>query len=643
MRKRTTTQTDVYCCYPKKETDTAVSERRGVDKVTEIYQFSSSVPESQGFLYQDQPGNSLSGQPIGRRDDKRRRRMSEERKTTRNQTCGEIEEHIIRKLSWAMAGRDDNKVAKYIHEKRQMDGVYNMEDGGLLDGFYEWMDKGKIIELLKKISPAGVTRVMIPFFQFVLLYFLKTLFGVESMNSLPNLLFSNCAAMNLVGFNAHQIENGVCKRGKDRRKHKQGSGPICDDTLARNIVKIPLKTIEQFFNNVVKVLAKQGFFPKTIAAIIDPTDIQTTPDWKGCGAVVRKKRIKDKTGVWKEVEIYVHGWKLMVIFYAPGKIPLAAKLVKIEESEKNWTMEVIRKAQENLNPYSKLIRVKMDRGHLDGKTLWEINQQGLQFVIPGRSDMQVTNHARKLAEVIMKQAGGIPGEPGIKKAGDGGYIQVRENTLRRGIGKNQTIEKLRTVVVGIQEVVSYDQYGEEGFSKDRYKKSFRPHKINTVVVVEWEGKNYGRDSWVTYLTNMKVNNPIKVFDEYDERSIIENSLFKEAKQGWFIKHAPQKTEKALYIHSLFTLAVFALTNAYRRSREQENEKEEKQDFLLGIRRWREKVNMESKDKSLVFARDCYGIFWMAEIMVLLGVKVRDIPSQAGTPKKILAKYDIRSP
>ncbi|MFH0797329.1 MAG: transposase [Candidatus Omnitrophota bacterium] len=568
--------------------------------------------------------------------------MSEERKEIKGQTYQEIEENTIRKLSWRMAQRDDKKVARDIYEKREIDGIYNLEDSGLLDGFYEWLQEWKIIETLKKFRPSEIERVMVPFFQFVLLYFLKTLFGIESMNSLPHLLFSNQAAMNLVGFNAYQIEEGVCRRGESRRKHKPKSGPICDDTLARNMIKIPLKIIEQFFNQVVKILARGGFFPKTISVIIDPTDIQTTAEWKGCGKVIRKKRIKDKRGQWKEIEIYVYGWKLIVVFYAPLKIPLAAKLVKIEESEKNYTMELIKKAQENLGSETKIIRVKMDRGHLDGKTLWQMNKEGLEFVIPGRSDMQVTKHARRLAKVIMEEAGGIPNSPGIKKVGGGGYIQVRKNLVRRGIGENQKTEKLRTVVIGIKGVVSYDQYGADGFSKDRYKKSFQPHKINAVVVVEWEGKNYGRDKWVVYLTNMRVYKPIKVFDEYDERSIIENSLFKEAKQGWFIKHAPQKTEKALHIHTFFTLAVFALTNAYRRWSE-EREKEESQDFLLGIRRWREKVNMKSKDKSLVFMGNWYGIFWMAEIMVLLGVKVRDIPPKAGTAKEILARYGIRPP
>ena len=557
----------------------------------------------------------------------------------RRQTAEEIERNTIEKLSWWMGRRDDKKVAKGIYEKKEIDAIYNLENSGLLDGFYEWLEEWGVMQMLKEISPEGVQRVMVSFFQFVLLYFLKSLFGIESICSLPRLLFANQGAMKLVGFNAHQIENGACNRGQYRRKHKKKTGPICDDTLARNIVKITLKVIEKFFNEVVKLLAKEGFFPKLISVIIDPTEIRTTPEWTGCGKVTRIKKIKDKRGKWKEIEITVYGWKLIVVFYAPLKLPLAAKLVKIQESEKKYTMELIRKAEENLGSYSKIIRVKMDRGHLDGKTLWQMNQEGYQFVVPSRDDMDVTKDARKLAEAIIKEEG-IPISPGVKALGGGQYIQVKEEKVRRGIGKNQKIEKLRTVVIGLKGLLTYDQYGPEGFAKDRYKKSFRPHKINVVVVIEWEGKNYGAEHWVVYLTNMKVHKPLRVFNEYDERSIIENSLFKEAKQGWFIKHAPQKTQRALGVHGFFTLAVFALTNAYRRWSE-DIEKEEEEDFLLGIRRWREKVNMAAKDKGLVFFGDHYGIFWLAEIMVFLGVKVKDIPSKAGTKQEILIRYGLK--
>jgi len=405
----------------------------------------------------------------------------------------EIEENTIKKLHWHMGIRDDKEVGRAIHKNRQMDGIYELDENGILDGFYEWLEEIGVIKMLKEITACGVQRMMIPFFQFTLLYFLKVLFGIESICSLPRLLFSNQGAMKLVGFNAHQIENGLCSRGKHAGKYKNKTGPICDDTLARNIVKVPLKVIEGFFNLTVRLLAKERFFGKRISVIIDPTDIRTTDKWKGCGKVTRTKRVKDKRGNWKEVEITVYGWKLIVVFYAPLKIPLAAKLVKIQESEKNYTMELIKKAEENLSGYCKIKRIKMDRGHLDGKTLWEMNQDGYQFVIPGRADMQITQYARRIAKLAIKEKG-IPAGCGIKTIDMYQYIQVKEEKIKRGIGKNQKEEIIRTVVVGLQNLGTYDQYGVEGFGKDRYKKNFKPHKINTVVVVEWEGVHISEQS-----------------------------------------------------------------------------------------------------------------------------------------------------
>jgi len=55
----------------------------------------------------------------------------------------------------------------------------------------------------------------------VLLYLLKVLFGSQSMNQLPRALFSNMALMELVGFNARQVEAGLTKRGDASRKRRK--------------------------------------------------------------------------------------------------------------------------------------------------------------------------------------------------------------------------------------------------------------------------------------------------------------------------------------------------------------------------------------------------------------------------------------
>jgi len=53
--------------------------------------------------------------------------------------------------------------------------------------------------------------------------------------------------------------------------------------------------------------------------------------------------------------------------------------------------------------------------------------------------------------------------------------------------------------------------------------------------------------------------------------------------------------------------------------------------------------MRVKDKCLVFIGNHYGTFWMAEVMTLSGIKVKDIPLKAGTKEDIFARYGLIAP
>ncbi|OIO73593.1 MAG: hypothetical protein AUJ85_07675 [Elusimicrobia bacterium CG1_02_37_114] len=99
---------------------------------------------------------------------------------------------------------------------------------------------------------------------------------------------------------------------------------------------------------------------------------------------------------------------------------------------------------------------------------------------------------------------------------------------------------METELLGIERLTSYAQYGEEGCEKEAYKKNGKTNEINAVVVLKWDGKDYGGKGGPVYLTNMGVKNPFVAFDVYDDRSLIENCLYKESKHGWYIKHSPQK-------------------------------------------------------------------------------------------------------
>src|SRR4029453_5569387 len=107
---------------------------------------------------------------------------------------------------------------------------------------------------------AAIQREMVPYVQYVLLYGLKTLVGIQSMHALPPLLFSDEALMQLVGFNAQQVRQGICQRGATKRQGERPPGPICPDSLAKNIVKLNLRELEAVFNGAMCALAKARVF-----------------------------------------------------------------------------------------------------------------------------------------------------------------------------------------------------------------------------------------------------------------------------------------------------------------------------------------------------------------------------------------------
>lgn len=145
--------------------------------------------------------------------------------------------------------------------KQVVDGVYRLDEGALLDDFFHVLHELGVVDRLGEVQGTAVQRVMVPCVQYVLLYGLKTLYGVESMNALPALLFSDEVLMRLVGFNAHQVRHGVCQRGAATRQGPRTEGPICPDTLAENIVKWNLRDVEALFNGVIRAWAKMGGWP----------------------------------------------------------------------------------------------------------------------------------------------------------------------------------------------------------------------------------------------------------------------------------------------------------------------------------------------------------------------------------------------
>src|SRR6266478_9684674 len=116
---------------------------------------------------------------------------------------------VMERLNWQLSWRDDGRVAQALYAGEEIEEMHELSEAGLLDEFFVFLEEVGMMAVLEQVELPGVQRVLVPTVQFVLLYLLKVLFGGESMNELPRWLFSDLGLMELVGFNAHQCENGL--------------------------------------------------------------------------------------------------------------------------------------------------------------------------------------------------------------------------------------------------------------------------------------------------------------------------------------------------------------------------------------------------------------------------------------------------
>ncbi|MGH8071942.1 MAG: transposase [Candidatus Entotheonellia bacterium] len=535
------------------------------------------------------------------------------------QTREAITQNLAERLCWQAAHRDDTRVARRLYRKQVVDGVYRLDEGALLDDFFHCLRQLGVLDLMDGVQGKALQREMVPVVQYLVLYGLKTLFGIESMNALPALLFSDEALMQLVGFNAQQVRHGVCQRGAAKRQQPRTEGPICPDTLANNIVQLNLRDLAAWFNGTIRALAKAGIFGTKVTGIVDATDLETTAAYDGCGQVTRTRKITDKHGHVREIEVTVYGWKPIVLIDAMTKIPLAVKVVPIHEHEVLSMRALVTQARANLTGFARLHKVVFDRGFLDGADLWWLDHHGITFVVPAKDNMAVTVDARAQAA-----------------AGEGVTVGRRVHTIRHGQGKSAWTERQETEVVGIEGLTTYDQYGTPEHGRHHNRRDFEANPIHAVVVRQWHGRDYGPGGKTVFLTNASVQQPLQPFDDYDDRSLIENCCIKEAKQQWDLGHPPQKTGRAVQVHVLFTFLMFALATAYRLQCEQEQLQAEP----VGWQRWRRQLLEQTRDKIIVFARRWYGIFHITEFALLVGVKLKDVPPSIGTLQDVLAKYRL---
>lgn len=543
--------------------------------------------------------------------------------TTRDQ----LQETLCDRLFWHTAQRDDAKIADHLFHRHEMDVVYAMDEATLFDSFFNYLQEIEVFALLEHLDPKKQQRKNIPFMQLVLVFLMKVVGSIKTIDEISDLLLTDELLMSMCGFNAHQVKNGSCDRGTKLRKTPipEIRGSLCVDTVANHVVTITARRIENFFNRCIQQLAKQGVFPKKIHAACDATLYETTSKFKGCGCVTHKVKVKArgyrKVGELKEVSVTLYGWKVWAIYEIKTGIPLAIKIDTIEKPDNLHILRVLEQAKENVKPSSRIDSLVIDRGFLDGKVLYQIDQQGIEFVIPLKRSMEATKDARQLA---------LDSEnfPPV----------TREVELVHGYGKKKYTEKVITTLVGVPDLLTCDWFNPEGSKANTTKKDYEPIPLNAVVVKQWDNQIPPLEKQVVFITNVDVKDPFIAFDRYDDRSLIENKLFREVKQNWHFEHPPKKTKQGVFVQVYMIMAMKALTTAYLKWQEEQLKLE-----ALGKpstwQMYRRKLKVINRNKLIVFVGECFGIFPSHEVFMLANVPVYKIAKELNvTRDQLYAKY-----
>src|SRR5207302_2427910 len=153
----------------------------------------------------------------------------------------------------------------------------------------------------------------------------------------------------LVGFNARQVEEGLTKRGDAQRKTKPKQGPLSAPCLADDSSKLSREQMESLFNQMVESVVGCGLLDGERIVALDGSKLETPPSYEGCGKLKQTRSVKVKGQKERATEeYYVSGWKVLVLIDVHTRLPLAMKVVKIEEYEGRWLVTVVEEAHGTL-------------------------------------------------------------------------------------------------------------------------------------------------------------------------------------------------------------------------------------------------------------------------------------------------------
>lgn len=479
-----------------------------------------------------------------------------------------------RELFFRYHERNDQEVARRIRA-----GETDFITGtgwALLDKFFVFLREVDFYSVLEQVKGEGYQRIMIALVRLITTYSVKVLLGIAHLRQVPSLLFKDAALLKRIGFTATQIREGICKRGKGKNQ------PMHRKILGDLLCRLTKEEVFGIYNSAIKNLSRKKYV-RDDTFILDTSPLETTRLYenRGIKKVTEKKWDSLKKKVI-EITKYIFGFKIGMIQASESRIPVSCVFSQIQVHDNNFTEGLIEQAESNIGRKIKLLLI--DCGFLDGEKLWWLHKRGTHFITRARTNMNVAEQIR---------------------------------SFRKDTEEKEVYYKKRkgTEIIGVEGLTTYDQYGDEKYTKRHNRKDFKANPINGVMVIKFGGESYPPGKEPVFITDLPVDDPLLILDKYDLRSLIENQGFRELKQGWYINKFPVKKENAVRAHAILTLLMYAINAAYQTERGQEAVRK-------GIRRLRLE-DYQSIYKIVVYSGPYFGIFDIEEYSIITRAPPKD--------------------
>jgi nitrogen regulatory protein PII len=475
---------------------------------------------------------------------------------------------------WRLMTGDRQRVRRMLKRGKYDDA--SLTGWGRLDDLVAMMLGLGVFDVLGEIKTEITKSCYIPRWFINNVLALKTLMGEESLNAIQDGMFKDETILRIAGCTAREISDGF-----DRYRNKGKNKPCNVDSLRYSIEHTSCEAVESAFRRVSKLI-QHGKILRGKVYILDATKVVVYGDYEGAGQKRTIEQVTLKNGKTVKREVVEKGIKVVTLshLYKGRLIVVAARWIPIEQHEITVSDELIDEVLDNFGKGA-IQLLLADRGFLDGERMHKWKRKGIDTIIPLKSNMVMLEDMKSLAQ------------------SKGGVVFERDDLQ----------------IWGCEELETLDSY---------------KGKVNGILVTKFRKKRVPRDQQWGFVTTLPVNTParvLKVYDSYDDRSLVENKEYRELKQGWKIKNFWGRNKEAITYQVYFHLMMYSLVGIYK-------SKAGDKFADRGIRRLR-REHLKPGLRVIVYVDRYYAVFEFREFLEILGKppsgKLDDVRFTFGRP------------